>query len=234
MPESITATDLQKRTVEAFYDRIPDECPICHREISPIYGGRAFISGIVNETHWRGDLEILYRCPKQDCARAFIAIYRQHVQNTGDRNWFFLERLAPSEFEPPLVEDAVREISPNFVEIYGQALAAERSGLNQVSGCGLRRAVEFLIKDYLIQKRPQDSDAIEKAFLGTCINNYVTDTNIKTCASRATWLGNDQTHYKRKYEDRDISHLKKLIQLTLYWMGSEILTDKYTSELSKK
>jgi len=37
-----------------------------------------------------------------------------------------------------------------------------------------------------------------------------TDTNVKAVANRATWLGNDETHYEKKYEQLDIKHLKEL------------------------
>jgi hypothetical protein len=94
--------------------------------------------------------------------------------------------------------------------------------------------LEFLIKDYLIQKRPAETDSIKKAFLGVCINNHVDDANIKTCSDRATWPGNDQTHYERKYDEHDITHLKELIRLTMYWIASEIFTQKYNTELTKK
>ena len=230
----IQAKDIAGRTIEANYDLMPDVCPVCHRGIDPIFNGIAFVSARTDSGGWTGYLELIFRCPRKHCARAFIAIYGQNVQNTGDRNWFFFEFCTPTSFEPPEVEDGIRQVSPRFVEIYGQSLEAERLGLDQICGCGLRRAVEFLIKDYLIQKRPEDTDSIKKAFLGTCINNYVTDTNVKAVANRATWLGNDETHYEKKYEQLDIKHLKELIRLTLYWMGSELLTEKYEAEMAKK
>jgi hypothetical protein len=52
----------------------------------------------------------------------------------------------------------------------------------------------------------------------------VGEGRIQATASRATWLGNDETHYVRTWEDKDLSDLKKLIDLTLYWIGAEILT----------
>jgi hypothetical protein len=91
-----------------------------------------------------------------------------------------------------------------------------------------------LVKDYLIQVRPGDEGAIKSAALATCINNYVSDPNLKISADRATWLGNDATHYDQKYTDHDITHLKELIALTLYWLNSEMLTKKYRDEIPKK
>ncbi len=40
----------------------------------------------------------------------------------------------------------------------------------------------------------------------------------------ATWLGNDETHYVRKWENKELSDLKKLVELTVYWVASDILT----------
>jgi hypothetical protein len=228
------ATDITGTKTKAYYDTVPDTCPVCHRGIAVKETAQAFIAGVTRDSEWTGSLEILYRCPRQECGRAFLAIYRQTIQNMDDRNWFFLEHLAPSESFPPEVEEPIRKVSPSFVNIYGQALEAERLRLDQVCGGGFRRAVEFLIKDYLIQKQPNDAESIKKAFLGVCIENYVTDVNVKKCAQRATWLGNDETHYQRKYDQHDIENLKELIRLTMYWMGSEILTEKYNAELKKK
>jgi Domain of unknown function (DUF4145) len=103
-----------------------------------------------------------------------------------------------------------------------------------VSGPALRRALEFLVKDYLIQNKVADEKVIKSTALGACIQNYVTDGNLKTCAHRATWLGNDATHYDRKYSAHDITDLKNLISLTIYWLNSEVLTKNYLDNLNKK
>ena len=45
------------------------------------------------------------------------------------------------------------------------------------------------------------------------------------------WLGNDETHYVRKWEEKDIRDLKILIRLTESWIQNSILTDKYLREM---
>jgi hypothetical protein len=52
----------------------------------------------------------------------------------------------------------------------------------------------------------------------------VKSEQIKEIAKRAAWLGNDETHYVRKWEDKDLKDLKKLISLTLHWIEVETLT----------
>jgi Domain of unknown function (DUF4145) len=136
--------------------------------------------------------------------------------------------------KPPDVPKSIQELSPSFVNIYSQALEAEEAGLNEVCGPALRRALEFLVKDYLIQNNMASEATIKATALGTCIHNYVSDSNVKICADRATWLGNDAAHYDRKYSTHDITHLKELITLTVFWLNSEVMTKKYRNDLTKK
>jgi len=123
-------------------------------------------------------------------------------------------------------------VSPDFCAIYEEAFKAEQCGLLLVAGPGYRKALEFLIKDYIIgrltetdaEKLALEKAKAEKTLLGTCIKDYVKSEQIKEIAKRAAWLGNDETHYVRKWEDKDLKDLKKLISLTLHWIEVETLT----------
>jgi hypothetical protein len=230
---SVSAFDPDRNSLTVNFDTVPDQCPICHRNV---HVQRPVDHGFVSQRQAHGGvLQILYRCPSTPCGLSFIATYRSVLQGgTRDTYYFFLERLDPRTAREPAISEPVRKVSPAFVTIYGQALQAEKSGLDQIAGCGFRRAVEFLIKDYLIHKNPADADRIRQMFLGNCISTYISDENIKACAARATWLGNDQTHYERRYELHDINHLKGLIDLTQYWISSELLTQKYKEDIPDK
>ena len=61
-------------------------------------------------------------------------------------------------------------------------------------GIGYRKALEFLVKDYLIQIQEEDSETIKRLELGKCINK-MSDEKIQILAKGATWLGNDETLY---------------------------------------
>jgi len=65
---------------------------------------------------------------------------------------------------------------------------------------------------------------VEKTLLAPCIAKYVKNDQIKEIAKRAAWLGNDETHYVRKWEGKDLEDLKKLIALTIHWIEMEKLT----------
>jgi hypothetical protein len=64
------------------------------------------------------------------------------------------------------------------------------------------------------------------------INDYVNESRIKSTARRVVWLGNDETHYYRTWEDKDIKDMKILIDLTLHWIESEELTRKYEEDMT--
>jgi len=55
----------------------------------------------------------------------------------------------------------------------------------------------------------------------------------KSVAERATWLGNDETHYYRKWENKDISDLKALLRLTINAIENQLLAESYENEMKK-
>jgi hypothetical protein len=132
------------------------------------------------------------------------------------------------------LEPEVAGVSPMYAEIYGQVQEAESQGLNFLVGMGYRKALEFLIKDYLTKKHPGRREKIQELPLGKCIKNEVSDPKIQSCAERAVWLGNDETHYLREWTDKDIDDLKVLLKLTRHWIAAEILTEEYAQSMTKK
>jgi hypothetical protein len=52
--------------------------------------------------------------------------------------------------------------------------------------------------------------------LANCLSQYIDNVNIKSIGHRAIWLGNDETHYVRKWETKDLGDLKKLIDITFH------------------
>lgn len=130
-------------------------------------------------------------------------------------------------------QDEVLEVSSDFVKIYKQAAEAEFMKLDSIAGVGYRKALEFLIKDYLIGKYSEKREKIAKAYLSDCIRDYVDDPRVKIAAEKAAWIGNDETHYVRIWKNKDIEDLKKLLKLTANWISSEILTSEYADEMKK-
>ena len=186
-----------------------EKCPLCKYSLIP---------ELIYEylPPYERDAIFLYRCPK--CHDFFIAVYSDVLQSCGTFPSRIL-KLAPQNFVPATCNEYVSEISPQFVKIYNQALAAENSNLDEIAGIGYRRALEFLIKDFLISENQDDTETIKALPLGKCINNKIDNHQLKIAASRAAWLGNDQAHYVQKFEDKDISDLKHIINIACHWIA---------------
>ncbi len=212
------------------YENNPDHCPSCHHAVEPVKIG----SNLVERDRNKGYvIEIIFRCPRRKCQYAFIAGYRQNFNrqyNMPDGE-FILRYLAPHSPEEPNIPEEISKISPNYITIFSQSASAEGHQLDQIAGVGYRKALEYLIKDYAIHKNPDDEEKIKSSLLGNCIRNYVDDANVKACAARAAWLGNDETHYVRKWEEKDIKDLKILLKLTEAWISNNLLTEKYMGEM---
>ena len=67
--------------------------------------------------------------------------------------------------------------------------------------------------------------------LTVCINDYIDDANVKRCAKLAAWLGNDETHYIRRWEDKDIVDLKRLVHLTVNFVDTVLVADEYYEDM---
>jgi hypothetical protein len=165
-----------------------------------------------------------------ECQALFIGYYTEGRMDGGATDYFLL-RVAPNHPRPDAFSPEISQLSPTFVAVQAQAMAAEPHHLDQLTGIGLRKALEFLVKDFAVSRHPDDADAIKKKLLGACIDDYMEDPNLKAVAKRAAWLGNDETHYIRRWEDRDITDLKTLIRLTVNWIENVVLTDKYKAEM---
>lgn len=145
-------------------DRIPDSCPLCHSAVAPTETASSHIEGSL--------AEILFVCPNGKCARYFIARYRIN-QSAGGGLYGQFQTSVPNVYQASGHSKIISELSPSFVRIYGQAEAAEAQGLDEISGVGYRRSLEFLIKDYLlsIHTDATTQEGIRAQMLGRCMNN---------------------------------------------------------------
>lgn len=203
------------------YDE-PESCPLCHYAISPKLAGNSCYRDNRNLRH----LVILYTCTH--CFRPFVVHFTDN--NPSDpRIDPQLDYCAPKLFSAQEFEKNVRDLSPQFVKIYNQALEAECRQLDEIAGIGYRKALEFLVKDYCKHKAPEKGDEIERLPLGKCIADLIAQPSINVLASRAVWIGNDETHYTRKLEGRDISDMKTFIHALVHYIGMELTVEDAAS-----
>ena len=197
------------------------KCPFCGVINIPEY---LFLKNVERSDFFN----VFTQCTNPTCRNMFITQF----STVGVRKPVFTKILPTALPEKRTFSNIISEFSPNFCDIYNQAYIAEQTNLMQICGTGYRKSLEFLIKDYLISTLPEDQhEAIKNKFLNNCIRDNISNINIKTVASRAVWLGNDETHYTRKWEDKDINDLKSIIELTLHWIESEIRTQKLLEDM---
>ncbi|MDD4804056.1 MAG: DUF4145 domain-containing protein [Candidatus Pacebacteria bacterium] len=230
MDLQVTNENNSSKTIKI--DKIPDKCPICGYFNAP-YQHTAFQNSNLRIFDAENELQIVFRCTNSDCRYLFIAYYRCTINSNSGNEIFLLTKTKPNSQQKKEFDQILRDISGDFIKIYNEAYHAEQLDLKNICGGGYRKALEFLIKDYLIKKEKEDEvkEDIKKEFLGDCIKNRISDSNIKSVAKRAVWLGNDEIHYVKKWENKDLQDLKKLIDLTTHWIISEAITESFLKEM---
>lgn len=203
-------------------------CPYCKR--SPTH------FALINGT-WNFRPDSWYcksTCPACNKTVNFWLLLRQKqetVENAPNVTDIYMDP------DPPLnipYDPSIDEFSPKFSKIYNQAVQAELHGLDDLIGMGYRKALEFLIKDWAIFENPDKKDEIVTNSVGYCIKNFISNPTLRKGIERTVWLGNDETHYARKFEDRDIEDMKRFLSVTLYGFAAVITMEKSDEIMPKK
>lgn len=199
--------------------KVAVKCPFCRIQMIPNY--------LYSCGNKESGVGVFCRCTNPDCEKPFISEY---VLNS---NMYTYSRILPNfDVDKKDFGHIIYEISPTFCNIYNQAYAAQQMNLSQICGVGYRKALEFLIKDYIMSGIEDDKkDGIKQKNLAKCIKEDISSSNVKAVAARATWIGNDETHYVRKWEDKDIKDLIGMIDLTIRWIESEVETKRLLEEM---
>lgn len=137
---------------------------------------------------------------------------------TGSYTLLKIKESFPKNNLTTEIPPAIKENFPDFVKIYNQAQIAEKSDLDQLAGMGYRKAIEFLITDYLIL---YPINGVTKEWLNspnTSLSQKIEkleDARIKDLAKAISYLGNDETHYNKRHPDFNLEHLKMFIKAFL-------------------
>lgn len=211
MIKKISADNYESGAKITLHFRPVKKCPMCHST----FNGETMASVIApyefykqGETRRDWALYSLHYC--QVCGLGFCGIYSQETDFDFGKVYkpvvAIPEKSEPLEFDPEIAR-----LSPSFVKIFEEAYAAEKHELTLICGMGYRKALEFLVKDYLIEKYPQEDDAIAKEPLSQSIRR-IDNLQIKTLAERSAWLGNDETHYTKKHDGYSYEDIKAFLE----------------------
>ncbi len=210
-------------------NKYPDYCAFCQAYIQMV-SCEHFV--LVEE----GVLHLSASCPK--CKKLFICEYRE-VQNSNQHAMpavlsFQLVGLTQPEIKTKEYDDILNNNFPKVVQILKQAEKAEKTSLTELAGMGYRKALEFLIKDFVLREVEKDSAEavkIKEMRLSNVIDHHIQHEKIKAFSKRAVWLGNDEVHYDRRWAEKDIKDLKNLVDLTISHITTEIMGEQYIFDM---
>jgi hypothetical protein len=200
------------------FAEVPQVCPLCHHHVDP-----RRLSAHCTSPDGEA-VDFAFQCPRTECRRVFVGRYR-----TGPDGPFELLSVAPLTVRREAFSDEIRTFSPAFVEVYDQAQEAEARGLHQVAGIGLRKALELLVKEYAREEAPEAEDEIRRMPLGECLRRCVSDASVLACANRASWLGDDEALFLRRWDEHDLDELRVLIRLTINWLENVLLARRFVA-----
>ena len=193
------------------YKRIiefPSLCPHCHTGINPEIINISELSSL-------GNFGVIFLCPV--CQKHIFYTYH-FFNNTAMCSSLGYNTNPNLDLNIP---NEIKNFSPRFEEIFKQSLTAEFYNLTEIAGIGFRKSIEFLIKDYLINIKKKDKVKISNMNLGSAFRE-LDDDRLKPLVTAIVWLGNDETHYLRKYENKSIEDMKKFIHALIFFIYSEL------------
>lgn len=149
--------------------------------------------------------ETIEECP---ISRKAVRTLSDGSKQYSEKNYKMvkLNHSSPVNFKEREFDAKLKKVSPQFVKVYNQALKAEEFSLDEIAGLGYRKALEFLIKDFAIYNNPE----------------------------KAEWIGNDQAHYAKIQDDRDVNNMKNFIDALVYFISMSLIVDDAQTMKSKK
>ena len=193
---------------------LPNTCPHCGKGMAP----NVHSSDL---SHERNRIAFILSCPI--CEQFFFSTHAIQ-KDTDDTLLSVIESVLPHEKPQSPIPEMLRQDYPYFYQIYGQAAEAEAHGLNEISGMAYRKALEILVKQYLIKQNPTEESSILKEPLGASIQRISFD-KIRNLAKAISWIGNDQTHIIQKHPDYNVSEMKTFMQALCFLVASEYVAD---------
>ncbi|AEQ24640.1 TPA: DUF4145 domain-containing protein [Streptococcus pyogenes] len=190
---------------------VTDICPNCGRGIEPIVKDTSFYKD--DSSHI---LFLTLFC--NACKHAWVDSfdYDSDYASAWPKHWHQYREI------PTDLPKELQSLSAQGTRTYIQAIQAEIDGYDTLVGIGLRKALEFFLKDFLILTNPDNKEDIQEKQLGKVITNYIQEPSLLSLARATTWLGNDETHYVRKHTDQDLQDLKKFLKATIRFLEYQL------------
>lgn len=206
---------------------IEQTCPICHKAGKPEYANGCIVRSFNKDE--KPLLFTVWYCT--NCKKYYVSLY--HMIN-GLKN---VEKDSqypyPKEVEENSIPQDIKDKYPDFTRIFSEACECERLGLLSIAGTGYRKALEFLVKDYLQQEQGLTKESIGECRLEKCCQKIEFEP-IRKLSNAVTWLGNDETHYVVKHPEYDINEMKGFLDALISSIHNKYKLEKAEELLNKK
>lgn len=204
MKISIELFDFKTSSMKSAEVPIEDCCPMCHKTGKPEYANGCLVRSF-NEQE-KPMLFVVWYCT--NCKKYYVSLY--HMRTSLSNVEKDILYPYPTELNEEYIPQDIKDMYPDFSQIYSEACECERNNLLRVAGTGYRKALEFLVKDYLQLEQGLTKEEIGECRLEKCCKKIEFE-DIRNFANAATWLGNDETHYTVKHPDYDIKQMKAFL-----------------------
>lgn len=190
----------------------PQTCPHCSVNTDAHYVQQSKTSDF--DTSGTELITFIWRCTA--CKKIFVSFH-----GYKNKQCTYLDRFPKisTQFNDPEIE----KISPRFIEMYNQALHAEDDGGYNLAAVGFRSALEILIKDYAVICLGKSKDDVSSKKLIGAITEYLGESDLIKTADVVRILGNDHTHYERKYPEYDFNLLKSYMNIFISQIRTYIM-----------
>lgn len=193
---------------------LPDVCPHCGNGMQPnICTSGSSVEG--------NEFAVILSCPI--CKELFFSVYSIHRNYDND---LYSSNIAvhPYRQPKPLIPEEIKQHYPYFFQIHEQAAKAENHGLDKITGMAYRKALEILVKQYIINQFPDDENDILNEPLGRSIAR-IPSAKIQSLAKAISWIGNDQTHMVQKHPDYNVPEMKRFMLALCHLIIAENIAD---------
>lgn len=202
-----------------------DACPICSYGIDLMRNAWHNFHDITSVSMIEFNVFAVHICPH--CHNGFVVKHHMRLPKPFDTsivspigfteyvNHFAFEEsqsVYPYAAQDIVIDNDIKRISPKFYDIYKQCLMAKQYELFEIYGAGLRKALEYFVRDFAIYWHPTDKDKILEDSLHGCIVKYFNNLSISDDLLASKWLGNNEVHYDSGTSIKDLPLFENLIE----------------------
>lgn len=187
-----------------FMLKMPKYCPVCGEKQVP----QQVKSFLFPPKKGKQYGSVCYEC--SSCGNYYIVTYDiVRKEKAG-----FVGSFCPEIRAPKFYDDVLGKLSSKYLIACQQAMNAEFRGDLELAAIGYRSALECVVKDYAIKELGKPSEEVVGKSLFAAIGEYLSEQKeLLNTADVVRLLGNDYTHYERKYPEYDFDLLKQYFNI---------------------